>query len=746
MRFTAFASALLVLGACQPPTGAQDAPAKTWAFEPARDTFSKDALWDLRSLNEPVAGQSGYVATDGRGGFRLGNGEPVRFWCVNSMVGREKPWAPRPLGRQTEPDLAHHARWLAKRGVNMVRLHAQISPDLEGNPQAKLEDINAKERDWIWRAIAAYKKEGIYLTVSPYWGVPMKFAQHWGIAGGTEQSALGLLYFDEKLQAAYKAWLRALFAETNPYTGIALAKDPALAVFQIQNEDSLLFWTVNAIQGEQRRNLGRKFAAWAGRKHGGLDQALTQWDRASAEGDDLSAGVLGFYNIWEMTQDRQGGMNRRLADQLEFWAATMHDFNKEIGRFVREDLGCKALVNAGNWRTASSERLYDAERWSYTANDVDAVNHYFGGIHRGDNEGWAIVNGDRFTSVSALREPWRLPINVRQTKNRPILVTESAWVPPNDFGSEGPFLIAAYSALNGVDGYYWFATGDDEWTPPTSANGYMPSLMKWTFATPDVVGGFPGAALMFRRGDIKEAPPALLETRPLQDVWDRKPPALAEEAGFDPNRDTTQTVARARPDARTFLEGPVAVEWGGSPSVNRAASKSEGSLIRSLTGEIQLDYAKGYCTVDTPRTQGVSAFFRGSQPFVLSTVTFEGGNEHATALAVSLDGQPIATSKKVLIQVTTQSRPTGWKDEAATIDLGEGRTTPGRRVVNYGAAPWQLAEAAMKVTIKNASLTKATRLDANAMTTGSVPVEKVAGGVRFEFPKSGCLSVVLEAP
>ncbi len=36
--------------------------------------------------------------------------------------------------------------------------------------------------------------------------------------------------------------MKALCTRTNPYTGIKLADEPAVAVIQLQNEDSLLWW------------------------------------------------------------------------------------------------------------------------------------------------------------------------------------------------------------------------------------------------------------------------------------------------------------------------------------------------------------------------------------------------------------------------------------------------------------------------------------------------------------------------
>jgi hypothetical protein len=194
---------------------AAPSPTSTWPFTPAKDTFSPDALLDLRSLNEPVAGEKGFVRVDAQGDFVRGDGVSLRFWAVNSNVANYTN-APRPLWKQGAPELARHARFLAKRGVNMVRLHQQLSPALDQNPQAAITDINEAQRDQIWRTVAAMRKEGIYTTISPYWAMPMKFAPHWGVPGGANQSAAGLLFFDEVLQSAYKAWMRKLLLDKNP--------------------------------------------------------------------------------------------------------------------------------------------------------------------------------------------------------------------------------------------------------------------------------------------------------------------------------------------------------------------------------------------------------------------------------------------------------------------------------------------------------------------------------------------------
>jgi hypothetical protein len=53
-----------------------------------------------------------------------------------------------------------------------------------------------------------------------------------------------------------------------------------------------------------------------------------------------------------------------------------------------------------------------------------------------------------------------------------MVMLESGWTAPNAYESEGPLLVAAYSALTGFDGFLWFATRHEQWAPPASANGY----------------------------------------------------------------------------------------------------------------------------------------------------------------------------------------------------------------------------------------------------------------------------------
>ena len=160
---------------------------QTWAFTYPADALRAGAALDLRFLNETVAGQSGFVTATSDGAFQDGAGKPLRFWCVNAK-----------FSDLSEQDLQREARFLAKIGVNLARFHADISP--KGKDSA-IGDADQKEIDAIWKAESIFKKEGIYVAISPYWRTPG--GKGWGIDGYSADGDLwGVQFFNPTLRAA----------------------------------------------------------------------------------------------------------------------------------------------------------------------------------------------------------------------------------------------------------------------------------------------------------------------------------------------------------------------------------------------------------------------------------------------------------------------------------------------------------------------------------------------------------------
>jgi hypothetical protein len=723
--------------------------AGTWPFRPERDTFREDALLDLRSLNEEVAGQDGFVRrTEDGNGFVLGDGSPARFWAVTTYVQR-----------QGDLDtVKQHARFLAKRGVNMVRYHGHLEPKPEDQPEARLSDPDPEGLDQAWKLVAGMKDAGIYTTLSPYWAANFKeVPARFGIEGWPEdQSPQGLLFFNETLQDAYKTWLRKLLTTPNPYTGIPLAEDPALAIIQLQNEDSMLFWTMQNVKGRQLEVLGKRFGSWLVKKYGSLDAVLRAWKNDRMPEDDFARGVVGIHIVWEWTQSRGGGRKTRLDDQLQFFGETMYGFNQEMGRYLREDLGCRQLINAGNWKTADPIRLEDVERWSYTANDVIAVNRYYSPVHLGPDRGWRINAGDRYANTSALLDPRSLPTNIKQVAGFPTMLTETRWVPPLSTQAEAPFLASVYSALTGIDGFVWFSTSEREWSIEDRAEWNAASRKKWEIATPMVLGQFPAAALIYRLGYVTEGEPVVVEHRGLDELWGREPPIIAEDPSYDPNRDLGDSARRVEQagsgavDPLAFLAGPVVVSYDPDPSRSDVADLDrlivrDRQRVGSVTGEVVLNYGRGLCGLNAPRAQGVVGFLDRVGTFALRDVTISSKNPYGAVLAVSLDGEPLASSRSILVQVGTEALPTGWTTRATTFPTDGGRReVEGFEILDTGRMPWAIARAETTIRVQNPGLTSAVVLDSNGVPVRSIDATRQEGALQVELPPDA-LYVVLRA-
>ncbi|MCC5827875.1 MAG: hypothetical protein JJU36_00380 [Phycisphaeraceae bacterium] len=707
---------------------------RTWPFMPMSSDKAERGrrLLDLRSLNESEAGRHGFIrrSEDGEG-FVRGDGRPIRFWAVGSDLYRGEPEA-----------MEVHVRFLARLGVNMVRLHANIA---DTRPGAKLTDVNQAQIDGIHRFVAAARREGIYVTISPFWAHIRRVPESWEIEGYPPGSHLwGVMFIDQRLENAYRGWLRKLLVEPNPHTGVALKDDPAVAILQVKNEDSLLFWTFQGIAEAHRKRFESRFTQWAVARYGSLPAALAAWDGYTFNRDDQEAGHLGLHDTWHQTQRWRGGKAKRLADELEFIAGAQRDFYARTHRFLREELGCKQLINAMNWKSADPVLLDDVERWTYLPAEVIAVNRYTGVVHVGENHGYRIDPGHHFQSRSVLRDPASLPMALKRPAGRPMLITESTWVHPTQWQSEGPFLTAAYLSLTGVNALYWFSATEPEWlTDPRRLwwqVGDSHALHKWSCSVPMLMGQFPAHALAFRRGDLEQGRPVVEEHRSREDLWNRRIPIISESGSYDPNRDADHFPAESpvdQPvDRRAFLVGPVRVHFDSDASESQVADLSpyildNGRQVRSNTGQIGLDSARGVLVVDSPRYKGVSGFLaEAGGRFELTDLVIESGNRYASIALVALDELPLTESRRILVQVGTEARLTGWQTRKSHFEV-RNRQISGERIINTGRPPWRIANTEAELVLRNPHLRRATALDVDGFAADR-PIRARGGSDGFE--------------
>ncbi|MBC7399154.1 MAG: hypothetical protein H7289_04350 [Mucilaginibacter sp.] len=699
-------------------------PDKSWWTFSYAEKSTGNSLLDLRYLNEHFAGENGFIrlSTDGNS-FANGKGKEVRFWACNGG-SLAKDFNVKKLDSL--------ARFLAKMGVNLIRYHGAINPKRQNT---KITDVDTTEARNIWRCVAAMKKQGIYTVISPFWPANGHMGgwipAEWGIDGYSGKDDMWeVLYFNDKMKEGYKAWVKYLYTTPNPYTKVALRDEPAVAIIQVENEDSPFFWTMSAIKPALAKMVGVQFSNWLRAKYG--------------PSDDIK-DTMTLVPIYEFTIPPRANVKNRLHDQVEFYAESQRAFYDDMVHYYRDVLGCKQLINGNNWRTASQSRLLDLERWTNSGADVIAVNKYFDPQHKGGpNVGWRVDPGDFYGAPSALKNPADLPTNIKHVAGHPMMVTESGWNLPNKYQTEGALLVAAYGTLSGLDAYFWFTpTAVNYMQQPyftfVNIKGQHP-MNRWSTSTPGEIGMFPANALIQRLGYVKQAN-VVQEQRTMKSMLNRDIPPIFEEQSFDPNRDfvvsTNKDQGKLSP--LTFLTGGVTTTYGSKTDTALVSPKLpqliniKDAKVASITGEQELDYRSGIFTLNTPKAKAVTGFLSSKKVFTLGDVTIQSGNEYATIEVVSMDGQNINRSKKILVQVGTIFRPTGWNEEATTI-TSNNKQLSGFKITNTGKMPWLGMPANGSISLKNKFVKKATQLDAAGYAIKSLKLQVNAGGVSLQLP------------
>lgn len=648
-------------GALKPGERSGKANPSFFAWEPDVDPFGPEALVDLRSLNEKTAGEKGRVRAKGND-FVLASGEKVKFWAANAGPGI---WG--------LDDAAHVylAGRLAKCGVNMVRLHGA----LYGSRDPK---IDRGKLDRLHHMVHALRDEGIYVALSFYF--PLWFSLD------EDRRPFMLLFFDEEMQRIYFEWADALLTTPNPHAKLPLGRDPAVAMVEVVNEDSHFFWTFgkkNATEARWRK-LQALFGEWLEARHGSIEKAYEAWGGVREAGDDPGSGRVDLYGAWEMTTQGIEANPRkaaRVSDQVRFLTENMRGFYEKAIRHFRKECRYEGLVSCGNWHVADPAKLDALERYCYTAGDVIDHHGYFDHGHTGDAASWSVRPGQEFTSQSAIRLEHPNPIPYVETDGYPHIISEVGWPMPNAYRSEFTFLASAYGALQGLDGIFSFAIGSEGWDERAG---------KFALSTPATLGCFPAAALAYRRGYVQEAPTVVLDRLALEDLLSLKGSGVFAAGALDRFRAEDIPPGEERRgavegiDPLTFYVGRVARSFAGKPaeSVRRGVGDRidrEAKVVRSITGELALDYGRGVVTLDAPRAQGAAGFLGRVGPVKLGRATIEMKNDYGAITVVAMDDLPLERSRKILVQCMTVEQFHGFR--------ASGPGNFGGRIEDVGSAP-----------------------------------------------------------
>ncbi len=696
-----------------------------FAYEPGIDPFTADALLDLRSINEATAGQNGPLRARGDQ-ILLGDSTPVRFLAVNCGYNII----------QQDPDAIDYlARRLGKAGVNMVRAHGPLF-DINSDPASQ----DGAKLDALMRFVAAMKRQGIYTTISfyfPLWfsardGGPLE-----GYEGRDDRKPFAALFFNPQLQERYRQMARRILDTPSPYGKSTLGADPAVGIVELINEDSFFFWTFNrkAVPPAQWKLLESQYHQWLTRRYGSIDKAVQSWATAKVREDQ--PGRPAILDAWNMTADgiRAGGADkrRRMADQARFLAETQRDFYDRMRGYLKDDLKFTGLVVGSNWTVADPATLDAIERWTYTSTDVLDQHGYFEPLkHQGEGASYSVRIGHTFGDKAAVEHPRDWPLRLNRIEGHPSIISELGWNFPNRRRTDYPLVVGAYSALQGASGVYLFAVN----------NAYLndSAMAKFSASDPLTVIGLPIMAMLFRRGDVRQAEPVARQALTLERMFSLDGAGWASAPMLDALRQSdvpAGAAAGAALDPLTYLVGPVVRTIGQKPgeSYRRDLSKfidPSARRVSSATGELTLDWGKGLLTVNTPRTQAIGGFLSRAGRVDLRDVSIECDNEFASVAVTALDGRPLAESRRILVQVIPEEQPYGFAVE-------------GGRITAVGAAPFGLRKISVRVELPVRPESRVAGLDENGYPVGrAIGLSPVASGTRarFAMPENVCSVIV----
>jgi len=696
-----------------------------FAFNPSPDAFAESPI-DLRWLNEKFAGEHGVIATRGDEFIHSASQEPVRFWAVNG-----------PPSGLSQDDMRRCARRLAKYGVNLVRMHGAMFD--------KAGDADLKKIARTHDSVAALKAEGIYSLLSiyfPLWMTPP--ATHPWLKGyDGKKHPFAALMFNPEFQEHYRSWWKAVLL-TPDANGKRLVDEPALFALEIQNEDSFFFWTFNPeqIPDAQMQILETRFATWLKQKHGSLDAALEKWGGQKVKRDNFAEGRAGFRPLWNLFNDKSA----RDKDTVRFLFETQRNFYAETMKFLRS-LGFKGLITPSNWHTASPEVFGPLERWSYTTGDFIDRHGYFSVTHKGENAEWSIRSGHTYADRSALRFENSAPGKPKQFVHpamdvtydgKPSMISETTWTRPNRFRSEAPLYLASFGALQGSDAIVHFALDGADWSVKP---GFW--MQPWTLMAPSQAAQFPAAALLYRRGLIKTGDVLAKIELNTNDLLNLKGTPLPQDANFDELRlkdvpQGTDVKPGQRIDPLIHYAGRTEVSFTSTPGkttlkdlkplIDRAVV-----VVRSSTRELTLDYNKGLLTLDAPQAQGASGNLKAGNGVTLTDLSLQSDLDNAHVILVSLDGEPIARSRKMLLQVMSEERASGF----ATEDAGNGL----RKITSIGRDPWQVRKLQGTLKFKSGSGLRIQPLDFHGYPKG-----ELRRGAELELAPETIYYLVTRAP
>jgi hypothetical protein len=706
-------------------------PSDWFTLTAGPDPFSPDSIIDMSYLIEKPAGSHGVLMSRGKD-FAFEDGTPIKFWGIDASM------------TDTVEAQERQARFYAKHGINVIRQHPVES--VLGSPiqDASGRHFDAAKLDKLDRWFSILKANGIYMTwsifyhhvVLPDQGIDPALYNELP-SQGAGKDTYGLATFIREYQDSQWQYASLLLNHVNPYTGLAYKDDPALAIVETRNEDSVFFHNPlgdSLVTGKSYPNHGARlkllWQQWVKARYGN-DQLLSRaWGTGrrtkatyNSDGslrsrpDSVDETNMYIYAAWEMEKDgprwNKSTEKQRMGDFIRFLAEMQRQTYETYQQRLR-DLGYKAVTVSTAW-SAGGPAASAANLWTDDAMGAIDRHNYCGGGAGGHGITTGAVDNE-----THLDKPGRgiLSSGLWQVEDKPFIMTEWTQKPPNQWKAEIAPLMAFYGlGLQGWDASYHFA-GSRSYM----GNGW-PGMSAYVTETPHYIGQFPALAFAIYNGHFAEG----------QLVSARRLSLNAVFAGVDAlnqtfgriGQDENELLSHGDTPVEALAAGRVTLKVAdGQPASYLAALSTwiddRSQVVQSNTGQLTWDYAHKVVTIHSDKTQGVVGFAAGGT-YDLPGVTIKDiATPFISLLLTPLDNRPLIESGHILITALARDK-----------QLGTVYNNDGTQLLETGGPPLLLEPVQATIVLKGSAVTSVKVVDVYGVPTDR-QVERTGNTFRID--------------
>jgi hypothetical protein len=666
-RFFLFALTVLAVGVLR-----ADEP----TLKPFVIDWSSDArpAVDVSFLLDAPAGKDGFVRIAG-GHLVRPDGRRFRIWGINA-TGKE--------GMPEKADAPKIARQLAARGINCIRFHF-----LDGT-WAGLIDTHRQDTqtflpqmlDQLDYFIAQLKAVGVYSDLNLNVGRRFKPGD-----GVPDCKYLGLAkavtYFDPKIIALEKQYAKQLLTHLNPYTHNEYRNEPAVAMVEMLNENSVVeSWISDRLQGmSDKPGHSTGDQTWAdipASYERELTDLYNRWLAQKLSPEALAAlrkeaGVATAETVPRLhPKEFAKASPERFRTEASFYMDIERRFFADMQRYLKDELHVQSLL------LGTSDHNHGRSGYPLLSSTamLDIVDGHVYWQHpnikkdpKGKHVGFTVLN------TPMVNDPTHstvVQLSRSAVAGKPYVVSEVNHPFPHEYACEGIPILAAYAALHDWDGLFWYTLGHGDIISRHTRNMAYFDIGADPMKMSQMVAG----SLLFLRSDVQPAKKTVARSYSADQVRDSLRSTWSDGPYFTAGFPLSLPLIHA-----TRIES-----LNGRPTENNWPH-AEGNRFVSDTGELIWDGAaakQGQVAVITDRSQSLIGFCSRSES---KNLAIDVEPKFCAVTLTSIDAQPIAKAKRLLLTATARVGNTemkwtadrkslsSWGKPPACIEPVRGRVT-----------------------------------------------------------------------